>query len=962
MAAKKRSSKKKNKENTPNSKNQEKKIAPQPKQEEKIPEGLQEKKVVQAIPKTSFWFNTRLHIILISVLSFVIYANTIGHKYAVDDTMVILDNDFTRQGGEGMHGIFTEDAFVGFFKGRRDLVSGGRYRPLSIATFAMELQLFGDKTTKKEPIYDSKKGRKVPKKVYNPSEISPHVSHFINVLLYALLCVVIYLSFLEMFNPECKTDKVKGYFIALAGALLYATHPIHTEAVANIKGRDEIMVLLGSMLALLWTLRSINRPKKSTRYLLFAAGAFTLGILSKENAVTFLAIIPCALYFFTKASMRKIAMRTAIFLVITGAFLGIRSNVLELPKELKKERARLQKQFKKEGSKALLPKELMNNPFLNTEPNVTYTHIENSEKYASILHSWQIYLRLTVFPLTLTNDYYPKYIRTKDGPVASAIPMTDPLVEYTPEDFKETIPTFGSPIVLLSLFLHLLLALIAFWGLIKRKPIAFCIIFYAATFSVISNLFFPIGTNLAERFLFLPTVGFSLACAMGLFAIAQFLHKKEEFHSKDGELVGLQHLKVPIAILVVVCGLYSVKTVVRNMAWADDYTLFVTDVANSPYSAKLNNAVAGVLQEQYNWDKYAKNDINKKQEMVTRAWRHASVAKALHPNYNQAWLLFSNANFHLGMVKDSLSRASTDPAEQKALRLETLKLYQNMYRGYNQTLLLKAGHNDVYSNRNNINKVFIILAKEDPSILAEYLQEIQTKVANKQAAHHESLFMGIGYTVLGATYEEQGAELQAKQQIEQANQLYTQASNAYTIAVNHLDTVKFSRFHRSLFYLQGMANMNYGRLWGQRANQMDKAIPMLDKAVKAFQQDILQNKPTSYYDASKKNIYQYYSEALEAFNMAGTANGIQGTMTGNSQNHLTAIQYFEIYLAAFPNNPNTLKNLESAYFHLGQIMRAQGNGQKAQEYEQQRLQYEAKRKEVDPNFAPLIPNAPAPVG
>ncbi|MCH2042817.1 MAG: glycosyltransferase family 39 protein [Saprospiraceae bacterium] len=959
MAAKKRSSKKKNKEKTPSSKNQAKKIVSQAKQNEKLPEGVQEQQISKALPKTSFWLNTYLHITLVAVLSIVIYGNTIQHKYAVDDTMVILDNDFTRQGSEGLYGIFTEDAFVGFFKGRRDLVSGGRYRPLSIATFAMELQLFGEKTTKKENIYYATQKKKVPKRVYNPSNISPHVSHLINILLYALLCIVIYLSFLEMFNPTHKTDQIKGYFIALAGALLYATHPIHTEAVANIKGRDEIMVLLGSMLALLWTLRSINRPEKSTRYLLMAAGAFAFGIFSKENAVTFLAIIPCALYFFTKASIKKIAIRTAIFLAITFAFLGIRSNVLELPKEIQKERKRLLKQYKNEGNKALLPRELMNNPFLKTKPNVPYTHYEDAEKFASIIHSWQIYLRLTVFPLTLTNDYYPKYIRTDDGPVAASIPMTDPLVEYSPEDFKETIPTFGSPTVLCSLFIHLLLAIIGFWGLIKRKPIAFCIIFYAATFSVISNLFFPIGTNLAERFLFLPTVGFSLACALGLFTLAQFLQKKNnEFKQK----VSLQDLKIPIVILVIVCSAYSVKTIIRNMAWADDYTLFTTDVANSPYSAKLNNAVAGVLQEQRNWDKYAGEDLEKKEEMVTRAWRHASVAKALHPNYNQAWVLFANANFHLGTVKDSLSRASTDPAEQKALRLQTIKLYENTYRAYNHALFLKPSHNDVFGNRNNLNKVFMIVAKEDPALLAEYLQEVQTKVVNQQAEAHESLFMGLGYTILGAVYEEEGAAFQAQQQIEQANNLYTQASNAYTIAVNHLDTVNFSTFHRSLFYLQGIANMNYGRLWGQRANQMDKAIPMLNKAVQAFRQDLFQNKPPNYYNSSKKNIFRYYPEALEAFNMAGTANGILGTITQNPENHLTAIQYFTIYADAFPDNPNTLKNLESAYHHLSIIMNAQGNGQKAQAYEKQRLQYEAQRKKVDPNFQPLITNTPTPAG
>ena len=91
----------------------------------------------------SFWTNSTLHLIIIFLTSIVIYGNTFSHQYAVDDSIVILRNSFTKKGLKGMKGIWGEDTFVGFFGGRRTLVEGGRYRPLSVATFALENQFFG---------------------------------------------------------------------------------------------------------------------------------------------------------------------------------------------------------------------------------------------------------------------------------------------------------------------------------------------------------------------------------------------------------------------------------------------------------------------------------------------------------------------------------------------------------------------------------------------------------------------------------------------------------------------------------------------------------------------------------------------------------------------------------------------------------------------------------------------------
>jgi hypothetical protein len=367
----------------------------------KIKASSPKKKVATPIQEmsleNSFWINQKMHLFLIFILSSVLYANTLGHKYAVDDSIVILRNEFTKKGFKGMPGIWKYDTFRGFFGANRNLVAGGRYRPLSVATFAIELQLFGTVIADRDgnPILD-KDGD------VNYAG-SPFVSHFFNLLLYAFLCMVIYLMLLQMFNPTKDQSNLKGYFIALAGALLYAAHPVHTEAVANIKGRDEIMVLLGSVLALYWVLRAVAEEQansdKAILYELGAIFAFIFAIFSKENAVTFLAIIPAALYFFTKKELPGIFIKSLPYLIIVGVFwFGIRGTVLG------------------KGASVVTTQnapmeELMNDPFMRME-NKQYIRYTSDQRLGTVLYTWGKYIKLLVLPTTLTNDYYPKHIRT----------------------------------------------------------------------------------------------------------------------------------------------------------------------------------------------------------------------------------------------------------------------------------------------------------------------------------------------------------------------------------------------------------------------------------------------------------------------------------------------------------------------------------------------------------------------
>jgi len=683
------------------------------------------KKVVAPIQEInlerSFWVNQKLHLLLIFALSCVLYANTLGHQYAVDDSIVILRNEFTKKGFKGMRGIWFEDTFRGFFGGARNLVAGGRYRPLSVATFAIELQLFGTVIADKngDPILDKDGDRNYAG--------NPFISHFVNMLLYAWLCMVIYLMLLQMFNPKKDQNNLKGYFIALIGALLYAAHPIHTEAVANIKGRDEIMVLLGSLLAVYWVLKSVT--EKSSQAIFYEIGAifaFIFALFSKENAVTFLAIIPAALYFFTKKELPEILIKTVPYIVIAAVFwIGIRGQILgEAASVVSTSTAPTQ--------------ELMNDPFLKME-NKEYISYSSDERYGTVLYTWGQYIKLLIYPNTLTNDYYPKHIRTH----------------------VNIIPTFSMPEVVLSVLFHLFLGLMLVIGTLKRKAYAFFLLFYLATFSVVSNFIFAIGTNMAERFMFLPSVGFSALSAMGLYAMVN--------NALDKGKSMADALRIPTAILGIVLLLYSAKTIVRNFAWYDDFTLFTTDIVNSPNSAKLNNAASGVLQDSAN----RVTNLMIRKTMVEEALGYSIIATQLHPAYNNAWLLRGNANVILGGVKKQEGVNNTNALAKSNLFKSALESYNEGIKSYTEVLFWRPDHPDV---KRNLGVVY----RDRGNLLGQHLHQIDPSIASIEKALTYSKKDFESFRLLGIAYGVKGMQLQGEGRLQES-------TNSHYTAIKYLE-------------------------------------------------------------------------------------------------------------------------------------------------------------------------------
>src|SRR5690606_15847980 len=115
--------------------------------------------------------------------------------------------------------------------------------------------------------------------------------HFNNIWTFALGCMFLYLVFSRYFF---RTNQD----LAFLAALLFTMHPIHSEAIANVKSRDEIFSLIFISLTFFYAFRYLE--SKKVKDLFWASVIFLLALLSKEYAVTLLILVPLAVYTFTE--------------------------------------------------------------------------------------------------------------------------------------------------------------------------------------------------------------------------------------------------------------------------------------------------------------------------------------------------------------------------------------------------------------------------------------------------------------------------------------------------------------------------------------------------------------------------------------------------------------------------------------------------------------------------------------
>jgi len=166
------------------------------------------------------------------------------------------------------------------------------------------------------------------------------------------------------------------------------------------------------------------------------------------------------------------------------------------------------------------------------------------------------------------------------------------------------------------------LGIYAVAGLRKKGNVtAYAILFFIITLSITSNLVFTIGTFMNERFVFIPSLGFTLLLAWWA---VHYLPKKL------GKAPSIQY--VLLGLILVIAGAYSYKTITRVPAWESSFTLNQAAVEVSVNSARANNFMG--------YDYYImateESDRQKKKELLDKSTPYIDRALKIHPTYPDA--------------------------------------------------------------------------------------------------------------------------------------------------------------------------------------------------------------------------------------------------------------------------------------------------------------------------------------
>jgi len=456
---------------------------------------------------------------LFMAISFILYANTVGGDFVYDDIVYITYRDDISDSGT-LWRVWGESFLPTNYK-------VGLYRPLTMFTFVLNYIILGE---------------------------SPISFHVVNIALNGIITFLAFLVLYMLFSNKT---------IALFSGIFYAFLPIHTEVVANIKSRDEILSALFFMLAWLVFMRAIASPepakplrgqntistdKVRMGYLAGSVSIFFLALLSKESAITAPFLFVCIMYFrdkrlktgITADQFKKYFKLFWLFIPVILFYFSIRLSIL-------KEYA-----FNDNTSYVL-------NPIRDAD---LWSRLATTGKIAFI------YISKTFLPINLSADYS-----------FNQIPIINSLF-YSWE----------------ALLGWVILALLVY--LVIKKSVSFSIkvgvLAFLIPYALISKVALVGGALMGERFMYLPSLG--LAILAGCFL--NYIWTKNR---------GLALILITIVLIS-----YSIVAISRNKVWLSNLSIYSSMIESAP------NSVQGYyLMGAYH---FKNNDIEKSKEYVKEAF------------------------------------------------------------------------------------------------------------------------------------------------------------------------------------------------------------------------------------------------------------------------------------------------------------------------------------------------------
>ncbi len=425
----------------------------------------------------------------VALLAVLCYLDALPNGFVSDDQHLILRHPYTKRVAD-WPAIFT----AGHYDGK------GGYRPITTLSFAVNYLLGGE---------------------------SPIGYHFVNIVLHALNSALVLLLL----------DRIlRSPLAALTGAALFAVHPVHTEAVAWISGRAELLATFFFLLAWIFHLEGGKAQRPRWALLSVSSVALLVAILSKENALVF----PVAVIFGDVLIQRSTRLERAphgrtrlvhylTYVSVISFYFVFRSilyptGVLRAPAQV----------------------DFIDNPL---------AHVAWAARILTALNVQADYLALLIWPKNLCGDYS-----------FNAVPLVTDVLD---------------PRIVLILVGSAFLLALAAWSFLTRGRLWFGLVFYALAILPASNLLTSIGTIKAERLLYLPSLGFCLI--VGLVTSALYGKWKTA-------LTNPKMARAPAGLMAASILLIGVsQTWGRNKIWRSEEIFWTNTALASPnnYKAQL---------------------------------------------------------------------------------------------------------------------------------------------------------------------------------------------------------------------------------------------------------------------------------------------------------------------------------------------------------------------------------------
>lgn len=418
---------------------------------------------------------------------------------------------------------------------------------------------------------------------------NPEGYHWLNFILHAMNIGLVYLLGLVIFQELPA---------ALFLAALWGIHPLLTESVTNIVGRADLLGGFGVLAGLLAHRKALEAVgARKIAWLAALALAVTVGMFSKESSIVVLAAI--AIYDLTFG--RTASWKARLPGYVAAAFpcllyLYLRAQVL--------------------GAAASTAFPFGDNPMVG------------AGFWSARMTAFRVigrYFTLLLWPAGLSFDY-----SYNENPL-----------------FSGNLANWDDAKAVLSLLLCLGAAAMAFLSWRNRKPVFFAIAFFFAALAPTSNIFIQIGSIMAERFLYLPSVGFAILAVYA--ARWLFLRLKERQQNQNA---------LPIALAVLLLALCA-RTYSRNGDWVDQGRFWRSAVEAAPSSYKTNLAAAN------NATFFTRQDVDRAITQMNRALAILDPLPDLQNTplaYQQAGVFYRN----IGIQIDSSSPSGKPSRDSEA--------------------------------------------------------------------------------------------------------------------------------------------------------------------------------------------------------------------------------------------------------------------------------------------------------